>query len=54
MNSGKLVLLAIALVAVGTVVMPQTASLFAGQHWWYNNKWYRKPNSMPEMPCRCL
>ncbi len=36
MNSGKLVLLAIALVAVGTAVMPQTVSLFAGQHWWYN------------------
>ncbi len=36
MNGGKLVLLAIALVAVGTAVMPQTVSLFAGQHWWYN------------------
>ena len=36
MNGGKLILLTIALIAVGTVVMPQTVSLFAGQHWWYN------------------
>ncbi len=32
----KIMLLTVALLAVGTVVMPQTVSLFAGQHWWYN------------------
>jgi len=32
----KILLLTISLLAVGTVVMPQTASLFAGQHWWYD------------------
>jgi len=36
MNGGKLVLLTIALIAISTAVMPQTVSLFAGQHWWYN------------------
>ncbi len=36
MQNFKPVLLAVTLVAIGILVMPQTASLFAGQHWWYN------------------
>ena len=35
-NTVKIVLLFITVLAVGTLVMPQTVSLFAGQHWWYN------------------
>ncbi|RUM34410.1 MAG: hypothetical protein DSY33_02235 [Archaeoglobus sp.] len=36
MSNFKPVLLVIVLIAVGSLVMPQTVSLFAGQHWWYN------------------
>ena len=36
MSNLKPVLLTIVVIAIGTLVMPQTASLFAGQHWWYN------------------
>jgi len=35
-NAAKIVLLLITVTATGILVMPQTASLFAGQHWWYN------------------
>ncbi len=35
-NIAKVILLTIVIFAVGMLVMPQTASLFAGQHWWYN------------------
>jgi len=36
MKHSSIALVGIALLALGTLVMPQTASLFAGQHWWYN------------------
>ncbi len=35
-NAAKVVLLLIVIFAISTLVMPQTVSLFAGQHWWYN------------------
>jgi len=35
-NVAKTVLLLIVTLSIGMLVMPQTASLFAGQHWWYN------------------
>ena len=36
MNSNKLVLVAVAIVAVGIFALPSTVSLFSGQHTWYN------------------
>ena len=36
MNSSKLVLVAIAIVAVGLFALPSSVSLFSGQHTWYN------------------
>jgi len=36
MNSRRLLLLAIAIVAVGVFALPSTVSLFSGQHRWYN------------------
>lgn len=36
MNSNKLVLFAVAIVAVGIFALPSTVSLFSGQHTWYN------------------
>ncbi len=35
MNSGKIAVIAISLLAVGVVALPQTVSMFAGQHYWY-------------------
>ncbi len=36
MNSGRLILAVIVLLAVGIIALPSTVSLFAGQHDWYN------------------
>ena len=36
MNTNKLVLCAIAIVAIGIFALPSTVSLFSGQHTWYN------------------
>lgn len=36
MNIAKFLLITIILVATGLVVLPNTVSLFAGQHYWYN------------------
>lgn len=36
MNSSKLVLVAIAIVAVGLFALPSSVSLFSGQHTWYD------------------
>ena len=36
MNNRRLLLLAIAIVAVGVFALPGTVSLFSGQHRWYN------------------
>ncbi len=36
MKTNKLLLLAVAVVAVGIFALPSTVSLFAGQHVWYN------------------
>ena len=36
MRSGNMMLLAVAVVAVGIFALPSTISLFAGQHTWYN------------------
>ena len=36
MNGQKVILLIIALTALGVIVLPQTVSLFAGQHVWYD------------------
>ncbi len=36
MNIGKALLLAVIIAATGLVVLPNTVSLFAGQHYWYN------------------
>jgi len=33
---GKLALIFVAVVATGVLVLPQTVTLFAGQHYWYN------------------
>lgn len=35
-KNSRISLLAIAMVAIGVLVLPQTVSLFAGQHYWYN------------------
>jgi len=36
MKSSNLVLMTVAIVAVGILAMPSTISLFSGQHYWYN------------------
>ncbi len=36
MNSNKLVLIAVAIVAIGIFALPSTVSLFSGQHTWYD------------------
>ncbi len=36
MNLSKVLLLAVIVAATGLVVLPNTVSLFAGQHYWYN------------------
>ncbi|RJS80832.1 hypothetical protein CW713_07060, partial [Methanophagales archaeon] len=36
MNSNKVVLVAIAIVAIGLFALPSSVSLFSGQHTWYN------------------
>ncbi|MFZ2071133.1 MAG: hypothetical protein WAV32_06005 [Halobacteriota archaeon] len=36
MASKKIVLMAVAVVAIGTFALPSTVSLFSGQHTWYN------------------
>ena len=36
MKSSNLVLMTVAIVAIGILAMPSTISLFAGQHTWYN------------------
>jgi len=36
MSLSKIVVLGIALLAVGTLVLPSTLTLFAGEHYWYN------------------
>ncbi|MFZ2071131.1 MAG: hypothetical protein WAV32_05995 [Halobacteriota archaeon] len=36
MSANKIVLLAVAIVAVGIFALPSTVSLFSGQHTWYN------------------
>jgi nitrate/TMAO reductase-like tetraheme cytochrome c subunit len=36
MDGGKITLLIITLTAIGVLVLPNTVSLFAGQHYWYN------------------
>jgi len=35
-NIAKIILLLTVIAAISTLVMPETVSLFAGQHWWYN------------------
>ncbi len=34
--NGRIILIAIVLLAVGVLILPSTVSLFAGQHYWYN------------------
>ena len=46
MKSSNLVLMTVAIVAVGIIAMPSTISLFAGQHTWY------AINGTNELPCR--
>jgi len=36
MNSNKVALMVIAVVAIGIFALPSTVSLFSGQHTWYN------------------
>jgi len=36
MNGGKVALLVVTMLALGVLVLPNTVSLFAGQHYWYN------------------
>jgi len=36
MNTNKIALLAIAIVAIGIFTLPSTVSLFSGQHSWYD------------------
>jgi len=45
MKSSNLVLMTVAIVAIGIIAMPSTISLFAGQHTWYNL-------TNDELPCR--
>jgi len=46
MKSSNLVLMTVAVAAVGILAMPSTISLFAGQHTWYNI------SGDHELPCR--
>ena len=46
MKSSNLVLMTVAIVAVGIIAMPSTISLFAGQHTWYNI------SGDNDLPCR--
>jgi|Deesub1362B_J571_1020462.scaffolds.fasta_scaffold01365_1 hypothetical protein len=36
MNGGKVTLIVVTMLALGVLVLPNTVSLFAGQHYWYN------------------
>ena len=49
MNSNKLVLVAVAIVAVGIFALPSTVSLFSGQHTWYNLN--EQGNQLPCTKC---
>ena len=49
MRSDNMVLLAVAVVAVGIFALPSTISLFAGQHTWYNLS--GKENNVPCEKC---
>ncbi len=51
MNS-KLVILAIAVAAVGMVAAPSTLALFAGQHNWYDISTLPYNQSAPNIPCQ--
>ncbi|RLI89037.1 MAG: hypothetical protein DRO98_01860 [Archaeoglobales archaeon] len=35
MNAGKLAVVLVSLMALGIIVLPQTVSMLAGQHYWY-------------------
>ena len=43
MKSSNLVLMTVAIVAIGILAMPSTISLFSGQHYWYNISGSRLP-----------
>ncbi len=45
-ENSKIALLAVSMIAVGVLVLPQTVSLFAGQHYWYNIS-----SSENDIPC---
>ena len=47
MNSNKLVLIAVAIVAIGIFALPSTVSLFSGQHTWYDLS-----GTGNDLPCR--
>ncbi|MCW3133906.1 MAG: hypothetical protein N2V78_06230 [Methanophagales archaeon] len=49
MNSNKVVLVAIAIVAIGLFALPSSVSLFSGQHTWYNLN--DKGNQLPCQKC---
>ena len=46
MNTARILIIAIMLAATGIVILPQTVSLFAGQHYWYNLSGYGN-----DVPC---
>ena len=49
MNTNKLVLLGVAVVAIGIFALPSTVSLFAGQHVWYDIS--QPENNVPCIKC---
>ena len=52
MDSKKIALMAIAVVAIGIFALPSTVSLFSGQHSWYNlNDWSAGHTTVPCEKC---
>ncbi len=49
MKTSKILLIFLALVAIGFLVLPSTVTLFAGQHYWYDLTGGEKIST--EMPC---
>jgi len=49
MNGNKIVLILIAVVAMGIFALPSTVSLFSGQHTWYDISGI--PNDVPCEKC---
>ncbi|MFW6194388.1 MAG: hypothetical protein ACOC5L_02590 [Halobacteriota archaeon] len=50
-NGGRIVVLLVALLAIGILVLPSTVSLFAGQHYWYDLTGEVGSNEIPCQKC---